>query len=477
VILQALGVVDYGIYNVVGGVVSMFSILSGSLSASIQRYITYELGKGGAGNPSKVFSTSINTQLILIVLVLILLETIGLWFLHYKMVIPEERFVAANWVFQFSIITFCVNLWSIPYNAAIIAHEKMSAFAYISIFEAIARLAICYLVIQSVMDRLIFYAFLMLVVGLLIRFLYGWYCKKHFEECRYRFVLDKKLLKEIFAFSGWNVLGAASSVLNAQGVNLLLNVFFGPVVNAARGISISVSNAVVGFVNNFMTALNPQITKNYAAGNFEYTLKLVFQGARFSYYILLILCLPIIITTPYLLHLWLGNVPENAFLFTRLVLVFSLTEVLGTPLVTLMLANGNIRNYQIVVGGLQLLNLPVGYLILKLGGAPYTVFVVAIGISVISELARIIMLQRMMPFPGMKFLKDVIANVLLISFLASAISYAIYVYWGLSSFGDFVFLCGCSAITTCIIVYFIGCSLTERRLIKDLVFKFVKKKV
>lgn len=464
VILQALGVEDYGIYNVVGGVVAMFSIISSSLTAAIQRYITYELGKGKNGDPTKVFSTSLNIQLMLIGIMIILLETIGLWFLNYKMVIPVERIEAANFVFQFSVLTFAMNLWSIPYNACIIAHEKMSAFAYISIIEALAKLFICFIVIQNVIDRLVFYSALIFLVGLVIRVLYGWYCKKHFKECRHKFVLDKKLLREMFAFTGWNFFGAASFVLNTQGVNLLLNVYWGPIVNAARGIAVSVSTAVMGFANNFMTALNPQITKSYASGDLNYSIKLVFQGARYSYYILWVLCLPIIITTPYLLQLWLGVVPDNAIVFTRLVLICSLSDALATPLVTLMLACGNIRDYQIVVGGLQLLNLPLSWLLLKLGAEPCVVFIVAIVISIFSTFARLLMLKRMMPFPVLNFIKDVMLNILMVSFLSSVFPIILNMYIELISFCDFLLISLFTVIFATVVIFSFGCSKQERSL-------------
>ena len=475
VILQALGVEDYGIYNVVGGVVAMFSILSSSLSAAIQRYITFELGKNKDRNLNKVFTTSINIQFILIAIIVLLLETIGLWFLNNKMVIPVERITAANWVFQFSIVTFAVNLWSVPYNASIIAHEKMSAFAYISILDAIAKLAICYVVMFNPIDRLVFYSLLMLLVGLCVRLVYSVYCKKHFEECRYKFSLDKDLLKEMFAFSGWNFFGAASSVLNTQGVNIILNLFFGPVVNAARGIAVSVSHAVVAFVNSFMTALNPQITKNYSSGNHEYALTLVFQGVRFSYYILWVLCLPIILTTPFLLSLWLGVVPDNSVLFTRLIMIFSLTEVLGYPLVTLMLASGNIRNYQIVVGGLQLLNLPISYVLLHLGFQAWTVFVVAIIISFLSEIARIIMLKRIMLFPGRKFAYSVLVNVMTVSLLSAVIPTIAYSIIGLNGLWDFILLVSVSILSALITIYLWGCNKNEKDLVKRMFVKVLKR--
>ena len=282
VVLNALGVEDFGIYNVVGGVVAMFSMLSGSLSAAITRFITYELGTGNKENLKKIFSSSVTIQIGLAVLIALLAEAVGVWFLNVKMNIPDARMVAANWVFQFSILTFAINLISVPYNASIIAHERMSAFAYISILEAIGKLAIAFLITVSPMDRLIFYSLLMCAVALLVRLVYGYYCKKHFEECTYHFLWDKELLKRMFGFAGWNFIGASSAVLRDQGGNVVINLFCGPVVNAARGIASQVNTAVHGFVSNFMTALNPQITKSYASGNRDYMMTLIFQGAWLS---------------------------------------------------------------------------------------------------------------------------------------------------------------------------------------------------
>lgn len=340
VVLNALGVEDFGIYNVVGGVVAMFSVLSGSLSAAISRFITYELGKGNQENLNKIFSSAVTIQLILSGIIILLAETIGMWFLNAKMNIPEVRMEAANWVFQFSILTFAINLISIPYNASIIAHEKMSAFAYISILEAVGKLTIAYLITIAPIDKLIFYAILMCVVALVVRFTYGNYCKRHFSECTYHFVWDKQLLKQMFGFAGWNFIGASSAVLRDQGGNVVINLFCGPAVNAARGIASQVNNAVNQFVVNFMTALNPQITKSYAAGNKEYMMTLIFQGARLSFYMLLLLSLPILVNTHYILVLWLKIVPEHAVFFVQLILIFALSESISQPLITAMLATG-----------------------------------------------------------------------------------------------------------------------------------------
>lgn len=475
VILNALGVEDYGIYNVVGGVVAMFSIVSGSLSAAISRYITFELGKKNIGRLKKIFCTAINIQLIIITIVIVLLETVGFWFLNYKMVIPIDRLSAANWVFQFSIITFAVNLWSIPYTASIIAHEKMSAFAYISVFDGIAKLIIAFAILLNPIDRLVYYGLLILIVGLIQRYLYTSYCRRHFHECKYEMVFDGNIMKEMLGFAGWNFIGASSVILRDQGGNILINLFFGPALNATRGIAMSVHAAVYGFVSNFMVALNPQITKNYASGDFDYMFNLTFQGARLSYYILLILALPIIFTTPYLLHLWLGSVPDFASNFVRLVLVFAMSESLASPLITVMLATGNIRNYQFIVGGLQLLNLPLSYVGLRFGLPPETIFVVAIIISVLCEFARLGMLRIMVGMSIKAFLKKVYFNVIVVTILSSIIPLAITNYFRADNWGSFVLLCTISVISTILIIYFVGCSKQDRALVNSYVVKFFNK--
>lgn len=287
VILNALGVEDFGIYNVVGGVVAMFTVISGSLSAAISRFITYELGKGDQSKLNRIFSASVTIQLLLSLIIVVLIESVGVWFLNAKMTIPEDRMTAANWVLQFSIITFVINLISVPYNAAIIAHEKMSAFAYISILEALCKLAIAFLIMCSPIDKLIYYAVLMCIVAVIVRLTYGHYCKKHFSECTYHFLWDKELLSKMFSFAGWQFFGTGSYMLMTQGVNILLNFFFGPVVNAARGIAVQVDGIIQQFVNNFTTAINPQITKSYAGDNKAYMFLLIYTGAKYSYFLVL----------------------------------------------------------------------------------------------------------------------------------------------------------------------------------------------
>lgn len=464
IVLNALGVVDFGIYNVVGGMVAMFSMLSGSLSAAITRFITYELGKGDRENLKTIFSSAVSIQIGLSAIVILLAELVGVWFLNEKMNIPDNRIIAANWVFQFSILTFVINLISVPYNASIIAHERMSAFAYISILEAIGKLSIAFLITISSIDRLILYAILMCVVALIVRSTYSIYCRKHFEECTYHFIFDKALLKQMFGFAGWNFIGATSSVLRDQGGNVVINLFCGPAANAARGIAFQVNNAISGFVTNFMTAMNPQITKSYAAGDRDYMMTLIYQGARFSFYMLLLLSLPVLMNTHYILSLWLKIVPDHAVLFVQLVLVFAMSESISNPLITAMLATGKIRNYQLVVGGLQMMNLPVSYLLLRMGMFPEVVIVVAIVISQCCLAARLLMLRGMIGLSVRKYLNKVYINVLAVTTIAAVLPFLMTNFLT-ESFLNFTLSSLVAIICTGVTIYYVGCNKAERQFV------------
>lgn len=464
VILNALGIEDYGIYNVVGGVVTMFSLLSGTLSAAISRFITFELGRGNSDKLKKVFSCSVTIQVGIAFFIVLLAETVGLWFLNEKMVIPGDRLIAANWCYQFSLVTFVINLISVPYNATIIAHEKMSAFAYISILEAIGKLAVAWSITINPIDRLVFYAIMISVIAWIIRIVYGWYCKRHFEECSYHFIFDYVLLKEMFSFAGWNFIGASSSVLSTQGINVLLNLFGGPTVNAARAISVKVNAVVTGFVTNYMIALNPQITKSYANGDREYMFKLIFQGARLSYYILLLLSLPIIFNTHYILIVWLKLVPEHTDLFVKLVLVFAMSESISNPLITAMLATGNIRNYQIIVGGIQMMNLPISYLCLYYGAIPESVVIVAIVLSQFSMAARLLMLRSMIGINIREYLRIVYFNVIKVTVIAAFFPMILSLYMSESVY-KFVIIVLVTILFTIMTELFIGCNKEERLIV------------
>lgn len=472
--LNALGVDNFGIYNVVGGVVGMFSILSGSLSAAISRFITFELGRDNIERLKKVFSSAVTIQMVLGLVIVLLAETIGLWFLNNKLVIPAERMYAAHWVYQLSILTFVIGLISVPYNAAIIAHERMSAFAYISIVDVVGKLLVAFSMLYSPFDRLIHYAILLAVLSLLNRLIYGIYCKRHFVECTYRFSFDKSLLRQMFGFAGWNFIGASSAVLRDQGGNIILNMFCGPAVNAARGIALQVSNAIQGFVGNFMTALNPQITKSYAAGEHDYMMSLIYKGARYSYYILLLLSLPVIINTRYILTLWLGVVPDHTVSFVQLVLIFAMSESLAHPLVTAMLATGNIRNYQLVVGGLQMLNLPLAYLFLRLGYPPESVFFVAIFVSVCCEMARLYMLRGMIHLSIRSFLRNVYFNVIVVSIIAAIVPVLLSMVLTDDIVG-FLISCICCGVCTAISILYVGFTRNERKMIVSKALVVIRK--
>lgn len=408
VILNELGVDDYGIFNAVGGVVAMFTVISSALSSSISRFITYELGHGDKSRLSAIFSTSLNIQFAIAAIVLILCEIGGVWFLNCKMSIPPDRLVAANWVLQCSLLSFCVGLISVPYNACIIAHEHMSAFAYISVLEAVLKLVICYMLITSPWDQLITYAVLMLAVSVLIRIVYGVYCSNHFEECHYHIVKDKPLLREMTSFAGWGFFTNMAWVFNTQGVNLLVNVFFGVALNAARGIATQVEGAVLQFVNNFTTAINPQITKCYGAGEKEAMFSLVCRGAKFSLLLLLFIAVPLELETEYILTLWLKIVPNHAVTFIRLVIIGIMVNALGNTGYTACMATGNIKKYVLSITTVGILVFPLTWVAYKLGMPAETTYIIYISVYIIVDIVRLYIMRGLLNFPAMMFVQKVL---------------------------------------------------------------------
>lgn len=462
--LHSLGVEDYGIYNVVGGIVVMFSVINGSISAAISRFLTFELGTGNIERLKKIFSTSVTIQIIISLIILVLAETIGLWFVNNKMVIPESRMYAANWVYQFSVFTFILNLICMPYSACVVAHERMSAFAWISIYDAVTKLAVALLTFIAPIDKLIFFSGIIVVFVLIQRMIYNWYCHRNFEECHYSFVFDKSLLKQMFGFAGWNFIGATSAILRDTGGNIVINLFCGPAVNAARGIANAVNNAVLGFANSFTMALNPQITKSYASGDRENMMRIVYKGARFSFYLILVLGLPVLMETDYVLRIWLKIVPEHTVWFIRLTIIFAMSEAISNPLITAMLATGRIRNYQIVVGGIQMLNLPISYICLRMGCAPEAVMIVAIILSQMCFLSRIYMLRPLIGLSMRSYFKNVYLNIIFVSCVSVVLP-----LFAVSSMSEcflrFVIVALVSLISACISVIYIGCTKGERTFI------------
>ena len=467
VILNTLGVEDYGINNVVGGIVTMFTVLSGSLSSSISRFITFELGKGNLQRLKTVFSTSVNIQLGMSVLIIVIAEAAGICFLNTKMNIPHVRIVAANWVFQCAILTFVFNLLSVPYNAAIIAHEKMSAFAYISVVEVTLKLIIVYMLTISPFDRLKTYAVLLLCVSFIIRFIYGYYSKRHFEECTYHFVIDKPMLKEMTGFAGWNFLGNGAYMLNTQGVNILMNLYFGVAVNAARGVATQVEVALKQFVNNFTTAVNPQITKSYAQRNFSYMHKLVCCSAKFSAFLMMFFAVPIFLETDTILKIWLKTFPEYAAVFLRWIIISSFVDtVLVNPLVTAMLATGKIKRYQIIVTTISCLIFPLTWISFELGMQPQTGYIFYFIIYTILLGIRLYLLKDLIKLPVMMYVQDVLFKVLPVIVISFAVS-GMIVYLMNPGIIRFLIVSVVSILTISVVEFFVGLTKQERSFILD----------
>lgn len=474
VVLDALGVVDYGIYNVVGGFVSMFALISAALTGACSRFINIELGKGTLESQKVVFSTSLTIQSGLALIVAVLSEVIGIWFINNVMVLPVERLSAAHWCFQFSVFTFCMNLITVPYNASIIAHEKMKAFAYLGVLQGVVQLFISFLICWNPFDRLVFYALLLMLLQFSIRYMFKVYCRRNFPECQYQFILDKPLLKRMFGYSLWHMIGNGGVILKGHGVNLLLNFFFGPAVNAARGIASQVDNTINLFVTNFMMSINPQITQSYAKGDFSYMHSLINKGSRFSFFLLLLLSLPVMLNIDFLLQLWLKEVPPYTSQFAQLTLISIMIESISKPLVTAQNATGNVRNYQLVVGGVQLLNLPLSFIALYMGMSPVSVVVVLIIVSILTLAARLYMLPfTLVNFSRMSFFNGVILKCFFVTIVASIFPMMFYGKFA-PSILSFLISSIISILLSIIAVLYVGCNEHERFYILKKALGFLK---
>ena len=472
VVLRSLGQVDFGVYGAVAGVVTLFTLLTGSMSAAISRFITFELGRGGE-DLRKVFSTAVSIQLVLSAVLILLTETLGVWWLENKMVLPPERMDAAHWVLQFSLISLIIQLVSVPYNADIIAHERMDAFAFISIFEGLGKLAVAFCLAFSSADKLVLYAALLALVSLLTRLAYGLFCRRHFPEARYNWRLDKALFGKMFSFAGWSFIGSGSGILRDQGGNQLLNIFFGPVVNAAWLVASQVNGMVHNFVASFTTALNPQITKSFASGDRDYMMHLVFKGSRMSVYLLVLVICPVFFNAPFLVNLWLGAdaVPPDAVTFIRLILLYLMTESVSYTMVTAMLATGDIRNYQLLVGGLQLLNVPLAWLCLHLGAPAQCIYWVAIGVALLCLSARLYMLRGMIGLPVGRFLREVLLNELLVVAVSMGAAWGLSLALPLDTWWGFLLHVSLSLLFTAAVVWTLGLSRKERQDWKQRILK------
>ena len=414
VVLDKLGIVDFGIHNVVGGLASMFVFFRSSLSNVTQRYLNIELGKGDEDAAQTTFCQHQTLYIFMMIAVVALAETIGLWFVYHKLNIPAERFEAALWVYQFTIISLAMTILSIVYESAIIAHEDMKIYSYVGIYEGVAKLVIAYIISIIPYDRLITYSFLLKVVSISVILYYIYYCSKHYRECHFHFVWSKKKIHEAFAMISWNTIGTAVWAINDQGINVLLNLFFGPAVNAARGVAFQINNAINNFGNNFYVAVRPQLVKSYASQNFDYLYKLFFSSSKFSVYLLWIFCLPVSLCIDTILSLWLKEVPPHTNHFTILILAYSMVNILNNPIWSLALAIGKLKWYILIGSGVFLMSFPISYICLKIGCSPESVFIVNILVRMIYICVVINILKRYIPISIKRYMSDVIVPVLLV---------------------------------------------------------------
>lgn len=466
VILQALGVEDYGISSVIAGFLSMFGIITTSMSNAISRFITVELGRGELERLKQVFSTSISVQLFMGLLIVILIETFGFWFLNTKMQIPTGREVAAQWCLHCATITTFISLMNIPFNSAIVAHERMSAFAYMTIVDATFKLSICYAIYISPYDKLITYSVLGVVVSILTTSIYWIYCLLRFQETSFSFRFDKSLFKEMCGFAGWNLFSQTAWVLNNQGINMLINLFFGVALNAARGIAVQVNGIILNFVNNFMVALNPQITKSYAVGDKETAFQLACRGCRLSFYIMFFLALPVMIESHQILKLWLGTPPEYADTFVVWTILSTFSTLLGNTLVTLQMAHGDIKKYQLWITIFGSIPFPLTWLAFKLGFPAIVSYYVYIAVYWALIFVRYYLVHEKTGISAKMYIVGVVLRTHIVA-IVSSITPIIIHFCLPETFTRCILVVVSSMLSTFVIIFFFGLDLAERTFIID----------
>lgn len=465
IVLNTLGIEDFGIYNVVGGIVIMFSFINLSMASATQRFLTFELGKNDLKQLQVVFFTSVVIHIVIAIIVFLLAITVGFWFFYAKLSIPVDRLEAATWVYFFSVLSSIVMILSVPYNAVIIAHEKMNIFAYISILEALLKLLVVYLLIIFTFDKLKIYAILVFIVQLIIRFIYGFYCRRNFTEVRYNYIYDKKIVKEMISFAGWSLWGNFANIAFTQGINMILNIFFGPIVNAARGIAVQVQQTVNSFATNFQTALNPQITKSYANKDYDYMYSLIYRSSKFSFFLLFFLSLPVFIEAEMLLTIWLKTVPEYTVTFVRLMLCITIIDATANPFMISASATGKIRLYQSLIGGLLIAIVPFSYIVLKMGGSPSSVFIVHLVIVIIAFNVRLLIVKPLINLSIYSYFKYVIIKIILVVLLSTPIPVFLYMLLPENIY-SFILVIAMCFVCVGLFIYLIGLNKAEQNFFK-----------
>lgn len=475
VVLNALGATDYGLYNVVGGVIVLFSFITNALSNSASRYVAYAIGTNDTKEIFRVFGSFLTLYYSLAIIILVLGETIGLWFVYNYLSIPPDRFSAALWVYHFSVVASVLNLLYVPYHCLIVAHERMSAFAYISILEASLKLGIALVLTITSFDRLILYAALILLLGVFIRFVYVFYCKRNFAESYSKCVWDKNLFLEILKYSGWVLFGSLAYTTYTQGLNVLLNIFFGPIVNAARGIAVQIQAATQNFITGFQTAMYPQIIKSYAQNNLSRMHMLLHTVCKGSFFLFYIIALPFLLKTSVILELWLKNVPNYTDAFTRFILVFSMLRALTNEINHAVQATGKIKLYQLVDGFMGLMILPVAYISLKYFHTdPVSVFIIMVIVELLTVFARIRIGIPQIGDSIIKFSKDVLLPVICVAVIGF-IAPIIVSHYVKDTILGFVYVTVSVVSWTIPVVFLIGLNRHEKSLIIERV-KSLKEK-
>lgn len=475
VILQVLGVEDYGLYNVVGGVVAMFSVISGSISTSISRFITFDLGRNDTVALKHTFSSSLTLLLVFALIILIFGEAIGVWFIQTQLTVPEGRLSAAHWIFQFSLITFSLNLVGVAYDACIRAHERMTIFAYVGIIGTCLKLLICFMLYYSPFDKLVYYGILMLLVNVIVFAINYFYCVRNFIECQgVAPKVDKTQFKSLGSFAGWTSVMHGTYILDTQGINILMNLFFGVTVNAARGIAHSVESAIMGFVNNFLSAVYPQITKLYASGNTEEMNKLVCRSSKFAYFLLLLLAMPVYIETEYILSLWLGIVPDHTVAFFRLTIIASALSAMGNSGNCACQATGNVKGFSSVMAMITISVFPITYIGFKIGLQVEIAYVVYILIYSTLIIVRMLFLKKLVGLLPILYVRSVLLPVMLVTISACILPLLVHNCMD-SSFVRLFSVCIVSILSACMIIYFVGLTKGERSFISGIVGKILLK--
>jgi O-antigen/teichoic acid export membrane protein len=464
IVLSALGKDDFGIYGVVGSIVAMFLFLNNALSSSTSRYLTYALGENDYDEMNRIFNASLLIHVTLAFIIVVFAETVGLWFLNVKLVIHEGKMTSARIVFQFSVMVTALSVISVPFNSLIIAREKMNVYAYFAVTDSVFKLFVAMVLLRMTSNRLVYYAFLLFIASLANTFAYVVYCRIRFRESRFKIVRQKSLYKSLAVFTSWSLFGNVAYVGYTQGLNILLNMFFGTIVNAARAVSFQVENAIRTFAANFQTAINPQIIKSYAQNDFEYMHALIHASSRYSFYALLFISMPIMFETELILSIWLKNAPEYSVPFIRIMIPIVIMEVMSNSIMTSATATGKIKMYHSVVGGLLMLIVPISYFALKTGLKPTAVFHVYFVIEIIACVARVLIVRPMIKLSLKKYFNDVVVTTAKVCLLSCIVPILAINFLDVSVLRLVVVTVSC-ATGTFAAIYFAGLKTNEKRTI------------